>query len=468
MTLYTEYKIAIGRMLPDGKYPVSFIRADQGETELGEGLLNRTAVLPWALAAFSEQDGENLFNALFADDEMKRGWAKSLGEAPAGRRIRLQIERQAPELYSIPWELLREPARTDSLTGNAIGLAHDLAASATTPFSRFSNIGAPYQEPLRQDSIRVLVAVADPQNLHEYGSVDLNVAEEKSNLQTAFRDASGIRVEVTFLPEPCTLSALENELRNGYHILHLLAHGALIAGTGETALLLADRYNCVDVVRDTEFAAMLARHISQTVMNSPHSLRLVFLANCYSGHQDVRDTFLGLAPKLVAEGTPAVVAMQQGICISTARVFAATFYRNLFNHGVVDLAVNEARSSLITARQAGVAIPVLHMRLRAGQLFQRQAQLSPEPGKSHVGNNNIDIVELGKLLRSEAFTYQDLTDTLAPNLGYRAGQLAGISVGQLRFANALLEQARADDKLDQLVAEIQRMKPHLPSTLWQK
>lgn len=479
MTAYANFKISINRQAADGNYPVTLARYDQDTDDLGQGLLVRNDVLPWALNAASKEEGEKLFNALFAGEEMKRGWAQAVSQSPDGRRIRLQIDPHAPELHAIPWELLREPARKVDAGATLVSRAHDLAAGVATPFSRFLNTGSPRIPPMQQGPIRVLVAIANPGDLHEYGSASLDVAAEANSLQAAFAQASGMEVEVTVLPQPCTLVNLEKELRKGYHVLHLLAHGALYKNTGNTALLLANAANKVEVTPDSEFVDMLAEHISQTPMNATRSLRLVFLANCYSGHRDPHNAFLGIAPQLVLEGTPAVLAMRQSVTMATARDFAKTFYQRLLAHGIVDLAANEARRSLITAKQTSMAIPALYMRLQDGLLFEvqqqaqaRRAQPAQTPLRQPTNpilpvqvmvamDKETLIIELGKLLRSESFTYEDLSDILTPNLGYRTSRLVGISASQARLANVLLEQARADGKLEQLVTEIVRMKPYL-------
>ncbi|MCP4514917.1 MAG: CHAT domain-containing protein, partial [Delftia sp.] len=97
--------------------------------------------------------------------------------------------------------------------------------------------------------------------------------------------------------------------------------------------------------------------------------RLVFLTACQSATRSTSDAFLGLAPKLVGAGVPAVVAMQDAVTVETARKLSAAFYRQLLAHGYVDLAVNEARSALLAAGRADAAVPVLFMRLESGQLL---------------------------------------------------------------------------------------------------
>jgi hypothetical protein len=93
------------------------------------------------------------------------------------------------------------------------------------------------------------------------------------------------------------------------------------------------------------------------------------LAACQSATRSMADAFLGLGPKLVGAGVPAVVAMQDVVTVETARKFSATFYRQLLAHDQVDLAVNEARSTLLTAGRVDAAVPVLFMRMRDGLLF---------------------------------------------------------------------------------------------------
>jgi hypothetical protein len=48
-------------------------------------------------------------------------------------------------------------------------------------------------------------------------------------------------------------------------------------------------------------------------------------------------------------------------------------YQRLLEHGQVDVAVNEARSALLTAGRPDAAVPVLFMRLKSGQLWSEEA-----------------------------------------------------------------------------------------------
>jgi hypothetical protein len=169
---------------------------------------------------------------------------------------------------------------------------------------------------------------------------------------------------------------LEAELRNGYHVLHFVGHGAYSERTGTAALLMANESNQAAPARDEDIVSMLARQLANADVNRDDKLRLVFLASCQSATRSTTDSFRGLAPKLVAAGVPAVLAMQEKVPIVTAQAFAATFYQQLLSHGHVDLASNEARSAVLTAKLPGAAIPVLFSRLRSGQLLGQRGRIT--------------------------------------------------------------------------------------------
>jgi hypothetical protein len=359
---YADLEIRILEQQEEG-YPVELIL--NSEQEFPRGYLS-SALLPWVSSASPADDGERLFEWLFADDRLKAAWAEVCGQNPH-RRVRLRIDAAAAELHVIPWEVLREPV-DGSLT-------QDLSAAASTPFSRYLAGRWRPGSPILKRPLKMLVAVANPTNLADYGLAAINVEDEVASLQEA---TEGLDVEITQLPQPCTLPALETELRNGYHILHLVAHGTYSEQAGQASLFLADAQNQVGRVLDADFAAMLARQLAEPDVKSENKLRLVFLASCQTATRSPADAFRGLAPALVAAGVPAVLAMQDLVPANTARAFARTFYQQLLDHGLVDLAGNQARSALLTAGLPGAAIPVLFMRLRSGELLGLRGHITSD------------------------------------------------------------------------------------------
>ncbi len=407
MADYADLEIRILEQQEEG-YPVEMTL--NSEQQFPRGTLDPD-FLPWVPAGTTAEDGERLFNWLLADEALKMAWVEVRGQRPQ-RRIRLRIDATAPELHAIPWEMLRD-ADDD-------GVAHDLAATSATPFSRY--LAGRWQPggPILQRPIRILVAIANPDNLAEYQLAEIDNDQEWQLLQEATADQDD--VELTLMDQPCTLSALEGKLKEGYHILHFIGHGAYREkdGRGQAALYMADEQNQVKLAYDEDVAGMLARQLADSDLLTDDKLRMVFLASCQTATRSPADAFRGLSPRLVAAGVPAVVAMQDLVPVETARQFASTFYRQLLDHGLVDLASNEARSALLTEKLPGAAIPVLFSRLRLSQLLGKQGRISSDRAED-FWPFLLENVDLGRVT---AFLGPRVTEGLLPNRESVAESLA--------------------------------------------
>ena len=339
-------------------YPVE-ITLD-GEQGFQRGYMTAD-VLPWVPSGDLVTDGQQLFQTLFADRALYSAWAEARGQSPK-RRIRLEIDTAAAELHALPWELLQEE--------NVV-----LAAHTNTPFSRYLRIALPWGGPVVERPIRVLVVISNPDDLESHNLATIDVEQERENLESVFAEVGPDKLEADFLDAPTTLERLENALRDGvhggtagYHVLHFVGHGAFSARRRQAALYMQDDEAHTHPVLDDALVGMLARQGVRP--------RLVFLVACQSATRSTADAFLGLGPKLVNVGVPAVVAMQDVVTIETGRKFSATFYQRLLDPQApnpIDQAVNEARSTLLTAGRPDAAVPVLFMRLKSGQLWGDEA-----------------------------------------------------------------------------------------------
>ncbi len=336
----------------DENYPVE-ITLDK-QQQFPRGYL-AADVLPWASSGDLAADGQRLFEMLFADSTLRSAWDRASGQAPQ-RRVRLWIDANAAELHTLPWELLHE--------ANTM-----LAANADTPFSRYLPVSESWGGVVEERPIRVLAVISNPDDLEDfYNLAPLDVEVEQSILDQAFFTLDGDDIQLDFLQAPVTLERLEEKMHEGYHVLHYVGHGVFNKKQQRAALYMQDDEGDTQVVRGEEFINMLARQRAQV------RPRLIFLAACQSATRSTADAFLGLGPSLVKAGVPAVVAMQDFVAIKTARKLSLAFYRRLVEHGMVDCALNEARSTLLTARQPDAAVPVLFMRLKSGQLWESEAE----------------------------------------------------------------------------------------------
>jgi CHAT domain-containing protein len=200
-------------------------------------------------------------------------------------------------------------------------------------------------------------------DLEAFGLPPVKVEVERALLKEALADQD---VQLDFLEPPVTLSRLEAKLRDGYHVLHYVGHGAVGKEQQQSVLYLQQEDETTALVKGRQIGAMLAR---QGVR--PH---LVVLSACESATVATEDAYVALGPQLIRRGVPAVVAMRGKISQASARTFSRTLYERLLAHGVVDLAMNEARSTLVTAERPDAAVPVLFMRLKDGRLWERETK----------------------------------------------------------------------------------------------
>ncbi|MBN1584251.1 MAG: CHAT domain-containing protein, partial [Anaerolineae bacterium] len=332
-------------------YPVEITLGDRerGKQEFPRGVLD-AGILPWMSGANPVEDGQDLFDLFFQDKALRHAWAQASGQSPR-RRIRLRIDPAAAELHTLPWELMRDRH-------------HIFSAHADTPFSRYLPVALPWRGAAHERPLRILVVISNPGDLTSwYDLPPVDVAAERDLLESVLATFETGEVQADFLAAPVTPQRLEDALREGYHVLHYVGHGAFSARRGKAALYVQDEQGHAYRLLDDALAGMLARQGVQPW--------LVTLVACQSAARSTVDAFAGLGPELVSVGVPAVVAMQDVITVETARAFEAALYRRLLEHGCIDLAVNEARSTLFTAGRPDAGVPVLFMRLQSGRLWGR-------------------------------------------------------------------------------------------------
>ncbi len=146
-------------------------------------------------------------------------------------------------------------------------------------------------------------------------------------------------------------TSLTNILRSlpGHHVLHFLGHGHFkrraSQGPGQAALYLEKPNGEFQIAKDFELVVQFSA--SQEL---PH---LVFLAACETAkrHFQTEHPFVGLGPKLVAAGVPAVIAMQDLVPMDLARQLTTDFYQDLLDHGFIDRALNRARLLLLIGKK---------------------------------------------------------------------------------------------------------------------
>jgi hypothetical protein len=157
---------------------------------------------------------------------------------------------------------------------------------------------------------------------------------------------------------------------------------------------------------------------------------------------------------------PAVVAMQDFVTVATAQQFSATLYGQLLKHALIDLAVNQARSTLLTTGRPDAAAPVLFMRLKDGRLWKLPDQ--PLAARSNAAPSSSSPVRAGAIdatdlvaLRKFIVTRYNLEEirTLCSDLGVDYDDLGG--EGKEAKARELVAYLKRRSKLDDLIRYLQ-------------
>ncbi len=294
--------------------------------------------------------GRALGAALFAAPAVAAMYARADATAQqlgVALRLRLAIGPDAPELQGLRWETLRGPDG---------GL---LVASERVQFSRY--LSSADWQPVRlrpQADLRVLVVIANPRGLDQYGLAPVAVQALWHGVRVSL---GGLQVDALLAPGEATLANIAERLRGGHDVLYLVCHGSWQRGA--SWLWLEDSAGDIDRITGE---ALVARITALTMRP-----RLVVLAACEGAgageaHGEPGEAMAALGPSLARAGVPAVMAMQGMISAETVDRLMPRFFAELRRDGQVDRALARARAS-VQDRGDGW-MPALFMRLRSGRI----------------------------------------------------------------------------------------------------
>ena len=320
MTDYVELEIGLHRR--DAENYAIELRFTQSESDADTRLLRSVPLLQFDFDVLREQSlndaryGQLLTWALFADPAVQAAFAQARSNAEAfdvPLRLRLFIGSGAPELQNLRWETLRDPQNRDVplFTSEQILFSRYLSSFDWRPISLRA-----------QADLRALVVIANPAGLEEYQLSPVDVKEELARAKTGL---GNIGVATLADDDKATLNAMSAKLRDGYDILYLICHGALIKG--ESQLWLEDDAGNVARTPGSELVTRL-----KELQQLP---RLVVLASCQSAgsgdeaHTGDEGALAALGPRLAEAGIPAVLAMQGNVSMQTAAQFMPIFFAEL-------------------------------------------------------------------------------------------------------------------------------------------
>ncbi len=308
--------------------------------------------------------GNCLGGSLFANPDVRTAFAQARSVASNKNmplRLRLFIGPSALELHDLRWETLRDPQDGSSLfTSDRIWFSRYLSSSDWRPVWRRA-----------KTKLRALVVIANPSDISHYQLTAVNVTDELARAKTGLGD---IPVRGLASAGKATLSNLITHLREGYDILYLICHGALIKD--EPWLWLEDENGRTQRVAGNDLVIRL-RELQQGPL-------LVVLASCQSAgggaEAGTGDTgaLAAMGPRMAEAGVPAVLAMQGKVAVHTVAQFMRAFFRELQKDGQIDRAVAVARGEVLQRHDQSEVrqmtdwwMPVLFMRLKSGRIWYK-------------------------------------------------------------------------------------------------
>jgi hypothetical protein len=313
--------------------------------------------------------GEALYGALFRGalaGVLARTEGMAAGQSEGGVRIRMNfnlLEGGTAAVAALPWELMRKP-----------GDPAPLLVSTQTVLVRSLDVDRVVVPRPIDGPLRVLLIRSNPE-----GTAALELEREGGLVTRSLKDIPGVQVDEVDPVEARIFSRLAGA---AYHVVHYMGHGDFAATRGGLLLLEDEAGRAVPTS---------AKAFAHLLRDEP--LRLVFLNACATGttpQEPGLHPFAGVAAALVANGVPAVVAMQFPISDRAALTFSKTFYERIAAGDAVDVAVAQGRSSLyLEAVRAGGdddagewATPVLYMRAEDGAVLEAVRPTAPQQAQS--------------------------------------------------------------------------------------
>lgn len=405
----------------------------------------------------AQRYGELLFEKTFpAGDPLQTCFRQRLAVArdnAARLRLRINIPPTAePDLHDLYWEMLFDPEEA-----LALGRAREVILSRVS----VSNVGRPLPTATISQP-KLLIAVAAPTNLATYGlppiARDPLVQALRGSLE---RVPFAAAFEV--LEPPITARRIFDKMNEGFHVLHLVAHGHVSGQEAQARIVLEKADGTADFVEDSAFGE---------IFEGDATARLITLLACSSGVSvgTPQDPFRGLAAQLVKHGAPAVIAMTRPIPVGAAAQFLLAFQASLARNPVVDAALNTARWHVHaeSRRSLDWSAPALFMRVSNGVLWDVPSHIIVHDGQAPDQLATI-FNQLGTALREKR-----LVPVLGPGLTHHLLP-SGEEITQLWCAqlggrtNKYVLEGRNDLPRVAKLSEIRKVNPYMALlTLYRK
>ena len=283
--------------------PVSmnYAELEEGLVELEDGGIEEEE----DLIAF----GRALADRLLPEGEVRTKVTETLRNLGPDGGMRLRLLIREPRLAQIPWEYTYLSVLGRDSTSDFLALHPKVSMVRHEPLPLPQAAVIP-RDP---DRLRLIAGTANAP-----GYARLQLKKERRVVQKALNELPGDGASVDYEPflENPSADALRSALLGKADLFHFAGHGGFEQGRGFIVLPSPDGATADQVPADT-----LGKLLSGA------GVRVAVLGACDTGRRDGSSPWAGVAPALVAENVPVVVAMQYKIRDDRAVKFAGEFYR---------------------------------------------------------------------------------------------------------------------------------------------
>ncbi len=349
---YVDFDLHIG---PNGHVVASSVLEGQATADISTEVPGTVALLLDSInkrqvnADMLKLVGETLYDWLFPGPIHTHFQQTEAVARRDDTKMRLRLRIEAEEIASLPLEFLYRK----------IG-GYYIAVNPDTVLSRYLNLAMPPRYVRRREEpLHMLAIIADPTD-----QTRLPPDEWEAIIQEALAEPLATSQMTLQTVKRATRKEIRDALlKQKPDIIQFVGHGIYKDGKGHLALV-EEKTGKTWLADDERFANLYLGH--------DDNLGLISLATCESAKSDDPQGFLGIAPKLVQRGVPAVLAMQYKVYVKTAKVFLEDFYTSVAARKPIDWATQSARNAISLEYgpdNREFATPVLYMRAKDGIVF---------------------------------------------------------------------------------------------------
>jgi hypothetical protein len=362
--------------------------------------------------------GRQLFESFFPDGNLREALHATIQPCSGQKemaRLELRYDADAPELGSLPWELLYDEKSCGYLFSgsNTVLVRYVSYAERVVPLAL-------------SEALRVLLVTARPISASDDPMpVPSFIGSEGKAISTALEAAEKER-RITLVPLPPASAGestcdLLNDFLDSAHVVHIDAHGGF-GRRCERCRALNDykaqtcaREVCKgDQLESPQGYVAFERGNREPDWTSAEELgnflkgkgvRLVVLTTCKSAVMSGRSVFSGIAPAMIRVGVPAVFAMQYSVSFGAALDLTYRLYGLISRPRPLIEVLSNVHTHLFKAFPSEWYRPVLYLRVDVdngeGRLFSTSDDI-----ESGDMSGKDTATAIGKLIEREGMTLQ--------------------------------------------------------------